>query len=278
LVKVGGRRERSEYLGIKNGFLKLSNEELAKCFAFPVAEAKVSIRKQLQGCGINSTPVWLVGGFGNSPYLLKKLQEEFKSSIITRPDHNLSKTVANGAVLHFLQHPVKSRISKATYGTFANTDFCRLIPEHQKREELAKYSPFDGRLVIGPKFFCLLGKGKLIREDMALEKGFCKKFATKSAAENFTTDVYSIFGDDPIPRWITDVTSALQKHYTLSADLSGLCTDSTRSTAKGYLVEDYWTLNFEIELTLGKVEIEARLKWEADGETKYGPVSIVYDD
>ncbi|KAH8117839.1 hypothetical protein DFH11DRAFT_1503934 [Phellopilus nigrolimitatus] len=262
LMKVGDRRAKDDKLGIRGGFLRLDSDELSECFSLSVTEALDSIRKQLTATRRNNakTSVWLVGGFASSAYLLKRLDSCLgpEGVSIQRPDTNLAKAVANGAVLHFLDHLVTSRVCPASYGTTCLIPYNPLLPDHRERSDLLQTGT-EGAY-IGPVFDCIVAKGTPIEEAKAFKESYFKEFFLKSSATQFATEILVYDGDLPLPRWYKE---------NKQADLSELCTESSRNTSMLEFLSQrvpraFWKAKFEIELKFGTTELEAKIKWEAN--------------
>ena len=133
-----------------------------------------------------------------------------------------SKAVANGAVLHFIDRTVRSRVSKASYGTMCHTYFSPLLSAHREREHLAQLDPITGRVMIGPLFVCLVQKvrirdllslhrnydivtqGSKVDTDKISEERFFRSVTNMQSARNFKTSIYRFDGDGIIPRWYSD--------------------------------------------------------------------------
>ena len=109
--------------------------------------------------------VFLVGGFGASPWLFQEVGREIATQglTLTRPDDltyvcfflsirsihvwNRSKAVAVGAVYHYLDHPVVSRIVRYTYGTESSVEYDPTDREHRQRAH-KKYLGIMGDVVL----------------------------------------------------------------------------------------------------------------------------------
>ena len=76
-------------------------------------------------------------------------------------DSPRSKAVAIGAVLHFLDHTVSSRVARASYGVLCYTGLDPVNPEHRERMDMVHISSLTGNLMIGPLFDCILEKVNL---------------------------------------------------------------------------------------------------------------------
>ncbi|KAI5122758.1 hypothetical protein M0805_009841 [Coniferiporia weirii] len=286
LLRIGDRRERNDKLGIRAGFLMLSSDELAECFNSSVNEAVDSIRKQLSVSRSDKkkTPIWLVGGFAASPYLLKRLRDalEPEGVVIQTPDANVAKAVANGAVLHFLDNLVTSRSCRTSYGTTCSIPFNPLLSEHRQRLDLIR--PGTEGAYIGPIFDCIAEKGTPVGVEQTFRESYFKEFFTKESAEHFTTEILCYDGDLPVPKWYNENKGKFRTACRLEADLSELCTDAIQSSSVSMLLltqrtsRVHWKAIFDIELKFGTTELEARIKWEKNGKTKYGPVTIIYEN
>ncbi|KAH8117835.1 hypothetical protein DFH11DRAFT_1541121 [Phellopilus nigrolimitatus] len=288
LLKVGDRGVRDNELGIRNGFLRLDRVELSECFSMSVKEALDSIRSQVTKISRNyeTIPVWLVGGFASSPYLLKRLNDSLgpEGVSIQRPDTSLEK-VANGAVLHFLDRLVTARVCPASYGITSLVFFNFFLSDHRQHSDLVQHGQ-DGPW-IGPVFDCIVEKGTRIDEAKTFKKAYTKEFFFKSMAERFTAEIFVYDGDLPVPTWFEENKNKFRTLCKMEADLSDVCTEpSPKSSIFDFFFrrtpEAFWKASFEIELKFGTTELEARIKWEANsrsqGKTKYGPVSIVYPE
>lgn len=67
-----------------------------------------------------------------------------------------AKAVANGAVLHYIDNTITSRVCDSNYGTTALIPFNPMLPEHRERIRMIRNDP-DG-LYIGPLFSCIARK------------------------------------------------------------------------------------------------------------------------
>jgi len=154
------------------------------------------------------------------------------------------------------------------------TSFDPFDEDHIKRLDLIKRSPF-GDHHIGPIFSCIAKKNESIAESRTYSSSFSRRILQKENAKRISSSVYCYDGDGPIPLWFDENRGKFRELCKLEADLSDRCTDEAKSCLGGLI--DFWTLDFEVELKLGTTEVEARIKWEQDGTTRYGPVRVVYE-
>lgn len=265
-------------LNIRNGHLPVSGQKIAEWFDFSVAQAVDSViaaGKKIRKDG-ERLSVWIVGGFGSSPWLFKRMKEVLgdKDFSLCQPDSNLAKAVADGAVRHYLFGSVTARISRASYGTVCGTTFNPFDPDHIKRLDLLRPSPTGGH-IIGPVFSCIANKNESIAESRTYTSMYSHIFLDAEDAKHTSSSIYCYDGDGPVPVWFNENRGKFRELFTLEADLSDGCIDKERHSLGG--IFDFWAVEFEIELKLGTTEVEARIKWEQDGKTKYGPVRIIYE-
>ncbi|KAL5485836.1 hypothetical protein ACEPAI_6878 [Sanghuangporus weigelae] len=281
LLKVGGRRDNNRKLGISGGYLRLQCEELASCFEDSIMDIVDSIREQFATSRSDerTTPVWLVGGFGSSSFLLKELRKAFEQSgtAIQTPDTNLSKAVANGAVLHYLDGMVVARVCPTSYGTDCYTRFDSSRSDHRNKPEFIENR--SNGAFIGPIFDVIVRKGSTVDVGKTFTRSYSQRFFSKERATHYTTELLCYDGDLPVPYWYNENKEKFRTICRLEADLSALCREPspTSSLLEAFitpLIGPYWNVSFDVELKFGTTEVEARIKWVENGVTKYGPVKI----
>ncbi|KAF9580397.1 hypothetical protein BGW38_002977 [Lunasporangiospora selenospora] len=109
--------ENAEEIGISDGMMTLSAKELKdKVFEPVIKDILKLIRQQLDDAKECPT-ILLVGGFGTSSYLLKRIQEEFEGrvdyvGVPPRPE----LAVVRGAVYVGMNPSVKTRVARRCYG------------------------------------------------------------------------------------------------------------------------------------------------------------------
>ncbi|KAL5485841.1 hypothetical protein ACEPAI_6883 [Sanghuangporus weigelae] len=283
LLRVGGRRENDALLDISGGFLLLRRDDLAHCFEHSVTEVVKSIREQFMKSrsDTKTTPVWLVGGFGNSAYLQRELRRAFDQSgtRIQTPDTSLSKAVANGTILHFLDGTVVARVCPTTYGTDCYTRYNRLRSDHRERPDLVEHET-DGDF-IGPIFDPIAEKGSSIEVMKTFSCSYKRKTISRASASRCNAELFCYDGDLPAPYWYNENKEKFKTIFRLEADLSSLWDTLDRGTSLLEVIfsstfRSYKYLVFDIELKFGTTEVEARIKWEEDGVVKYGPAKILW--
>lgn len=71
-----------------------------------------------------------------------------------------NKAVSDGAVSFYLDHFVRSRIAKVTYGVFTRLRFDNSDPEHLDRISKVYTDDIDGTLRLGAAFDSILSKAR----------------------------------------------------------------------------------------------------------------------
>ena len=70
-------------------------------------------------------------------------------------NHSRNKAVSDGAVLFYLDHQVKTRVSKAAYGAWQAVPYDANNPEHVERQAKAYHLP-SGRKVLPDSFSVMI--------------------------------------------------------------------------------------------------------------------------
>jgi hypothetical protein len=117
-IAFGSPLDKDPAVGIRSGQLKLTGEEVADLFEPSIQAAVQAIESQVKASNGTVRSVWLVGGFAASPWLFSQLTERLGEIGVTvsRPDTQVSKAVADGAVGFYCDHHVSARVAKFMYG------------------------------------------------------------------------------------------------------------------------------------------------------------------
>ncbi|KAI8975499.1 hypothetical protein BDF20DRAFT_610723 [Mycotypha africana] len=139
--------------------------------------------------------IFLVGGFGQSTYLYRRVLAEFQSRVgfIGVPPRG-ELAVVRGAVYFGLNpHMVTERVSRRTYGLETRMVF---DPRHDPPEQCIKGD--DNRLFCKQRFSVYVQKGQSISVDYCVSKNFMIAYPNDT-----DTDLFAYDGDGPIPRLTT---------------------------------------------------------------------------
>ncbi|WP_406113788.1 Hsp70 family protein [Kitasatospora purpeofusca] len=152
--------------------------------------------------------VILVGGFGNSPYLQKRLESHLagRADILVPPEPEVA--VLRGAV-HYLYDPqTKSRRTKYTYGCNS------ALPFNPGRDpEGSKFISYDGRELCEARFKRFVHAGQSVRADEVVEHSFLPLQPNQESVR------FDLFVTNAVyPRYVTD--DGCRKVGEMTIDLS----------------------------------------------------------
>ncbi|KLO12778.1 hypothetical protein SCHPADRAFT_940952 [Schizopora paradoxa] len=275
-IKIPGVKTSNKKMNIVNGCLKLGGEKIEECFRFSVdnaIESVTSVRDKVSDVD-GDMPVWLVGGFGASPWLFKQLKEKLgsKGFSVCKPDANQAKVVADGAIRFHIHNSVTTRLSPSYYGISCATQYTPSCPDHEQRKHLV-YNLRRGGQRIGPVFSCIAKKNEKLSASGGVDASEYWREIINPQNAHISCPLYAYEGEGPAPLWFDENKDKFRKLCEITADLSEQCTPETGTFIDGVGV---WQLKYSVELTLGSTEIEARIRWEHKGETKYSEAKVVY--
>ncbi|KAG9023828.1 hypothetical protein FS842_005636 [Serendipita sp. 407] len=237
--------------------------------------------------------ILLVGGFGESPFLRKRLSEAFSregteivtieepsyvfSSIDTGDDIHIfadrKKAAAEGAAIWFSKQLVKARAARYTFGINSGVPF----NEEKHREHQARsYMDAAGikRLSV---FDALIPKGSVLTDEWEKVTSHHRSYNTfPTELGSFASTIYAWSGHGDT-QWLTDLRDELlpgmRIFCKLKADFSPLRQSITVQI--GNNGETFWRVNYQIVLSFKRSMLQARLRWFENGVRREGPVSIL---
>ena len=117
--------------GVKRNFLRLHRDEMIALFEVAVLPTTVLVKAQIEKTGVPVKAVPVVGGFGQSPWLQKKIQEVIGGSVLLHLPSNGETAIVRGALDKGLAHgdeelahvKVESRVARRSYGVKCNVLF-----------------------------------------------------------------------------------------------------------------------------------------------------------
>ncbi|KAI9313176.1 hypothetical protein BX666DRAFT_1980371 [Dichotomocladium elegans] len=182
--------------GIEDGHLHITAEDLSSHVFEPVIQKVLGlIDAQIRQSTVMLDAIFLVGGFGQSEYLRRRVIKEFSHRVgfIGVPPRG-ELAVVRGAV-YFGLNPrmVTERISRRTYGVETRMLF---DPRLDPKENCIAGD--DGRLFCKQRFSVYVQKGQRIMVDECVSKNFMIAYPNDT-----DTDLFAYDGDHPIPRLTT---------------------------------------------------------------------------
>ncbi|KAF8805181.1 hypothetical protein BYT27DRAFT_7192862 [Phlegmacium glaucopus] len=261
-VKFGSARDNDESYNIRFGQLKLMGSYMADFFQPSV---DCIVKAVVDQKGIAHKPishVVLVGGFAASDWLFTKVHEALTplGLNIVRPETHVNKAVSDGAISFYLDHLVRTRVSKFIYGIFRNIQYDPTASDHKERSHMV-FTSASGKKKIGGVFSIILPKNTQVSE-------------TEEFKHSFTCHLCCYRGNIATPRWKDVDTVNYMKLGTIQADLSRVpVLPRPNVTGTG----NFYRVNYDIVLLFGTTEMKVYLAWKENGVEKRSATKIVYD-
>ncbi|KDR71227.1 hypothetical protein GALMADRAFT_1345706, partial [Galerina marginata CBS 339.88] len=214
-IKFGSTRDNDLSHNIRFGQLKLGGTEVVSFFQ---ASVDCIVKAVLEQCNLSKKPishVVFVGGFSASPWLISEVKVSLKSSglILFVPESPVNKAVSDGAVSFYLDHFVRTRISKLSYGVNVRPLFNPIDPSHKAREGMVYNGP-SGSKQLTNGFDVVLAKDIQVSETKEFRRGPYTVMYTHNREHRYTVPIQGYRGSIPHPRW-TDDDAGEKLHPTL---------------------------------------------------------------
>ncbi|KAF9585481.1 hypothetical protein BGW38_002171, partial [Lunasporangiospora selenospora] len=171
---------------LEDGLLAISAQEMRELVFDPVVNQVLGLidgqLTQSQTC----SAIFLVGGFGSSPYLYKRVQQEFESRVdLIRYPPRPDMAVVRGAVYHGLTfQPIQARVARRWYGVDTTRPYKAGDPVDKKYMQDGKYRVRDG-------FSVFVRPGQSI----AVDECISKKYITHKYPEPLSSPLYVYNGE-----------------------------------------------------------------------------------
>jgi hypothetical protein len=274
-VKFGSTRDNDPSYNIRFGQLKLLGTDVALFFEPSVDCIVKAVLEQRKTAHKPISHVVLVGGFAASDWLFNKVNDALSKAHlnILRPENHVNKAVSDGAISFYLDHFVRTRVSKITYGNFCHIPFDATQPDHQQR--VAKtFISVSGNKRISDSFDVILPKNTQVSETKEFKKSYFRESESKNEFKAATFNVWCYRGSVPDPRWKDVDTKNYTKLCTIDVDLSYLPLTPRSKPNSG---TTYYRLDYDILLLFGLTELKAQVTWKENGVEKRSATKIVYD-
>ncbi|KIM25125.1 hypothetical protein M408DRAFT_331413 [Serendipita vermifera MAFF 305830] len=273
-VDFGNTRDNDRPNGIIKGRLSLITTEIASTFEDVIKRTMDSCLKLLSGRKVQY--ILLVGGFGESAYLRKKLTELFESQdvILVSVEEQTKKAAAEGSIIWYIKQSVAARIARTTLGTKLRFAYDSENPEHRERESL-KFMDNDGLRIHGG-FNPMIQKGTRLDNNFTVQKRVHLTFpVSQCVPHDLSIEIFAYDGDEA-PRWMKDANGNELPQFRclckLEADMSGL--QGSLKTLRGPS-GPYHAVNMIVSIRLGGTKLQARLQWKENDTLREGPIAIL---
>ncbi|KAG0263187.1 hypothetical protein BG011_009190 [Mortierella polycephala] len=172
---------------LEDGLLAIFAQEMREIVFDPVVNQVLGLidgqLTQSQQC----SAVFLVGGFGSSPYLHKRVQQEFENRVpLIRYPPRPDLAVVRGAVHHGLAYqPIQARVARRWYGVDTTRAYKSGDPVEKKYMQDGKYRVRDG-------FSVFVRPGQSISVDECISR----KYITHKYPEPLSSPLYVYNGEN----------------------------------------------------------------------------------
>ncbi|KAL8292778.1 hypothetical protein RQP46_001390 [Phenoliferia psychrophenolica] len=254
IIKFGFDRDMDKAVGISRGRLTLTGADVKRAFDPCVDMVIESVRDQISGMQVKS--ILLVGGFGESPYLRRRLRETFEKTgakIITA-DEPTKKAVAEGGALFFSKQSIVGRATRFEFGVKTTRS-------------------------IEGGWSSIVKNGAIIDSDQVLRHNFNRDVPNGDYVIHERLMTYS--GDNAKTAhrgWSTDSEGHLHPNFakacTITADLSELAA-TQHLKINPVTNKSYKYLEFDVCLFFGGTSLRAEIRWNIKGVEHSSEASVV---
>lgn len=275
-IKFGGTRDNDPSCGIRFGQLKIAGSDVSKFFQPSIDCVVQAVMDQKQSARKDLSHIVLVGGFAASDWLFERTKTIMteKGLVVIRPENHVNKAVSDGAISFYLDHYVRSRVAKVTYGYKASILYVDTDPEHAKRSG-SVHTHADGLRYLHDGFRVVLPKNTQVSETKEFAQcNLTVTFTKTTAKSRVETQVVCYRGAEENPEWVDHDASNFTILCTLVADLSNVPLKPRRNS-KG---EVYYIVTFDIVMKFGLTELQAQLRWLEEGIERRSPARLIYDE
>lgn len=272
-VKVGKRNFNRPTLNIQGGRMRLSRQTVKGFFDVCVEKIITSVTSQAND--IVFPQYFLVGGFGDNPYLKATLNDKrgIAGHLTTNNDPS-AKPVADGAAMWAVAQTVSSRATRYAYGIDMSIPRNNRDEEHRSRP-IIKFTSSER---VDGAWSEIIARDTSIPCDECVEASYCREYDTPTPdLSKFSQTIYSTL----LPSssvFMFDRQGSLCPGFVAVCAISANLQEMQGNLNKGgyrWIYGNYWKLEFKVCILFGGTEISAFIKWVHEGETKTGPATII---
>jgi len=274
-IKFGSTRDNDENYNIRFGQLKLMGSDVAQFFQPSVDCIVKAVLEQKNIAHKTISHVVLVGGFAASDWLFNKVHDVLTpiGLNIVRPENHVNKAVSDGAISFYLDHFVRTRVSKITYGNFCHIPYNPNASDHKLRAHKV-FTSVSGNKRISDSFDIILPKNTQVSETKEFRKSYFRESGSVADFKAGSFSVWCYRGTIEPPKWKDVDTNNYTKLCTIEADLSRVpLSPRPKTTGTG----NFYRVDYDIVLLFGTTELQALIAWKEKGNEKKSATKIVYD-
>ncbi|KAG9078562.1 hypothetical protein FS749_009399 [Ceratobasidium sp. UAMH 11750] len=272
-IKVGYRKLNIPDIGVQSGRLRLPGSTVKWIFDSCVSRIIASVSSQ--ALGVESPHMFLVGGFGDNPYLKTSMRDCLQVwGRLTTSNKPGAKAVADGAAIWAIARSVVSRVTRYSFGAGCYVSYNEYDPAQFGREK--EFMP-SGECMVSGGWSEIVAKDTSMSYSSSLRHGYRYQFYTvHSASRTIVANIYSTTSHSS-SRFMRD------KRGVLLPGWKHVCVVSAKvQDLKSMLVEhdspitgSYWTLSYRIGIRFGGTQLTAFIEWDENGKTNTGPATII---
>ncbi|KAG9119683.1 hypothetical protein FRC07_005170 [Ceratobasidium sp. 392] len=272
-IKIGNRKLRDISVGIQSGRMKLPMSKVKAVFDTCVNPIIASV--SAQAYGVESPHIFLVGGFGDNPYLKASMRDRLRvRDRLTTSNKPGAKAVADGAAIWAITRSVISRVTRFSFGTDYYVPYDENDPSQTGRTKI--FLP-SGEHVVEDGWSEIVAKETSMSFDSSRRHSYCHVYHTfHSARKTISASIYSTTSS-------SSTTFMRDRHGVLLPGWKHECVVSADvQDLNGMLVKhespvtgSYWTLSYRIAIRFGGTQLTAFIEWNENGTTMTGPATII---
>ncbi|KAE8151683.1 actin-like ATPase domain-containing protein [Aspergillus avenaceus] len=253
---------------IEDGLFQLTSDDVAGIFAPVIRDIECLVAEQLNGIkAAKRSPkaIILVGGFGSSEFLYRRLKESNPGLTILQPPDAWS-AIVSGAVLHGLDiNHVESRIARRNYGVAYDTLYIHGV--HESNEKY--WDDLRERYKVQDRMKWYIKKFSKISENEPIKTPFIRTIRTIRVDHILFEDNLLFCNNDSPP---DKKNKDCMRLCTLETDLSTVPRQlfHRKRTSKGV---EYWEVQYELVITPTSATLLFELKFNG---VAYGCVRAKY--
>jgi molecular chaperone DnaK (HSP70) len=272
ILKIG--TATASDINLQRGFLPVTSEQMKKLFEPWIKKIIQSIKDQIQGH--EPTQLILVGGFGDSPYLRKRLQSEFKNLKVVLKNDSSSEVVSDGAVIWRGSDFVSARASRFTYGVAKQCVYQSSNAMHVDRKTIKR----KGGNIISGVWDPLIKKDEIRNQGFEVQRPLWNSYSSRKVdlsqvelalyayMTNTEEEPYFVLNENG------DICDNFAQICVIKADMDGM---QKGMKAKWSLTGRSWRLQYSVVLSFGGTELKAYIVWKDKlGNEQRGPASLVF--
>ncbi|KAF8751777.1 ATP binding [Rhizoctonia solani] len=240
-----------------------NSTELTYLFEKYVMQTIESVRQQMSE--LDCKHILIVGGFGESLYLRKKLTDALGNNgcLVNIANDSTAKAAADGAVIWWGKLSVISRATRMPFGIDIHDPYNAREPSHAGRSVYRDATGYD---YVTGKWSQIVGRDVIMNTDDAKRGSYWRDYKTPNPSlANFKDAMFAYTSDGTPNVWLYDPQGNLNRGFEqiceVEADLSGMRQALKRKTGPD---GEYYRLDYTIALQFGGTEIQAFLEWEQD--------------